>query len=634
MRKIRSYFILFSLAYCTAHAQIAKPYLLKDYGITQNSTDTELYNFTVLNGKAYYACFENCSGLLTSDGTVNGTHPVKSVNAYMFDSIAPFPILKDKFFFVGQTESNENEVWVSDGTSQGTLALGPLGKSRDPEITPATDVVYYKYALEGFETLYVSDGTTAGTKPLNTFQLADLSSSSYLHFVQTLGNRLYFTKRNANAATALWTTDGTIAGTVFLKSFPPASDSNLSGFKELNGKVFFTLSNVTGSYLYVTNNTQAGTKKLASLNVDSQPPYVAFGDYLIFNRQFQDGSSELYRTDGKLGTTKYITSAGSFLASDFLKLNGKLFFMGQIFNNAKRLYCLNPDLQPPVLVDDLNYTIEKGAQPPVAFKGKIYFEAYDYSDNQTKLWVSSGEAGTTQIFTSPYQPNGFKDPRDLFVLHDQLYFWASKYDNFGNDLPLLYRTDGTPGNTNQIKHVNWKPGSSRFIVAGNTLYVTAIDDDIDNPSDYASLWMVDDAANVAYLMVPDSAKYDYLVSGSTVVPFSDGLLIHNRFNDEIGKELYVIHNDGTDETGYPIGMEIPNIHIYPNPSTGQVHFDLGSEGQVRTVVINYSTGQFFQRLRFDSTQTSFDVDFPVQGVYFLTITFRNGRQATKRIVIS
>jgi ELWxxDGT repeat protein len=114
------------------------------------------------------------------------------------------------------TYSEELDLWASDGTAAGTSLLwswgspGPSNDIADAEIRYGLgDFVYFTTEVGG---LYRTDGTAAGT-----IQLASVNDlfwlSSYVH----LGNNVYFiaTTRNRPYAgtTALWTTDGTVAGT-------------------------------------------------------------------------------------------------------------------------------------------------------------------------------------------------------------------------------------------------------------------------------------------------------------------------------------------------------------------------------------------------------------------------------------
>lgn len=630
MYNLRFFLIGLMLASFEVMAQVPKPYLLKDYGSTFTSTSTELYNFTALDGKVYYACHENCSGLWTTDGTLNGTHYVKGITAYLNNRTQAFPIVKHKFFFIDLGDTYD-EVWASDGTSQGTVKLGdlerPTGVTTDPDFSPGSDLIYYRSTTVAGQILVVSDGTPEGTKALKSFP----AGNETLELQQVVGNQLFFTRYNGSNATELWTTDGTVDGTVRLKNFTDPS-VGFGWFRALNDKYVFVTTGGTGAAIHVTGKKEGTTVTIGGLYTWSAAPwYHVFNNHLVFTGIMPDGRNEMFASDGTSAGTANITSSNNgFVANGYLEHQGKLFFV----NGSQRLYSLDTSLQSPVLVDDLNYQISTSTPPLFSFMGQIYFVATDNSTNTRSLWYSTGEPGSTKPFTSPTQAVNYIDAAGFYPFKGALYFWADSYGPGGFQGTLPYRSDGTPENTHQVKNINIKPGFSQFHASANRLFVTALDDLPDTNDDYPSLWLVDSLANKAHLMVPDGAENDFLVYNAVIMPLNNGLLVYNQYNSDIGREIYVIHDDGTDETGYPEGTDIPEIRIYPNPSSGLVHFELGTEGQVNHVLIHDATGRYIGRMDYEQTQTNFDLQFDCYGVYFITIKFWNGTQVVKRVVIA
>jgi len=629
-----TYFFLLAMSFCwsSIYAQAPKLYLLKDFGGSPLSSNTELYHFAKLNGKYYFSCFEHCIGLQTTDGTTNGTHPVNNLISLLYDRDSSFPIIGDKLFFLGDRNPDSPDLWVLDGATEESTFLTHIEGLDDPDPTAAKDLLYYKMATDSSLAICVSDGTPAGTQVLKRFVRVSQSSDTGLRILATLENRLYFANYKAYADAELWTTDGTVNGTVMLKEFNTGSGVALSGFGELNGRYYFSYADGSGVYgvdLYMTDNTAGGTFKLADISGKfAYPWYIKFNNQLVYTRYFPDEHTELYRTDGTVAGNKSIQSSSGLSAQDFSEMNGWLYFLGD-----SRLRRLDSTLQNVDLVDDLPYQVESTGSPLFTFKNHIYFLATDNTTNERGLWYSSGEPGSTKAFKSPGQTDYYRDAFQLFPFKDNFYFWADRYANGSWGGKALYRTDGTPANTQIIGPPLYLHGSSKFVPAGNSFYVTAVDNFIPPNNEYAYLWLLDSTSNAAYRIVPDSVAFEFIGNSSPLLPLDDGLLIHNRFEDAIGRELYVIHNNGTDNTGYLPGTDLPDIRIYPNPSTGLVNFDLGTEGQVRSIVLHYITGEFISMDRFDATQTNFDIEFPVQGVYVVTILFKNGNVVNRRIVI-
>ncbi len=215
-----------------------------------------------------------------------------------------------KLFFVGMADplnSSMNSLIVSDGTDQGTIALAP-----NPSL-PFFEwhnrlyfVAQVSLTNAGSVFLYSTDGTIAGTRvesrvSLGTFPLAVTDTHLFLlspdangvsqlvafdraagtlpqltSFAGTqgfvgltpspaaaIGNRVVFSAANAIAGTELWSSDGTLSGTLQIADlFPGPSSSNPLELTSTRSGVFFIAANSdgVGVRLYVTDGTSSGTR--------------------------------------------------------------------------------------------------------------------------------------------------------------------------------------------------------------------------------------------------------------------------------------------------------------------------------------------------------------------------------------
>ncbi len=203
------------------------------------------------------------SAIWVTDGTTANTNFLKatmtdtSVNNFgLLDAVN----LPGKFIFPVSNETNQFELWQSDGTAAGTVlfksfAPNPTGTTSSPIIyvnfsfNPTTHQLSYPllngkffFSASGPEgnELWMSDGTVAGTqivKDINPGAANGIVSDSYLY--TTSG--MFFAANDGVHGNELWKTDGTAAGTVLVQDiFPGTHNANPVLEFVSNNKVFFT----------------------------------------------------------------------------------------------------------------------------------------------------------------------------------------------------------------------------------------------------------------------------------------------------------------------------------------------------------------------------------------------------------
>jgi ELWxxDGT repeat protein len=160
----------------------------------------------------------------------------------------------------GPDSGQPSQVWRTDGTAAGTRpfeGLAPLaGKAAVSRLTSFGGKLYFFVnAFDGTSALWTTDGTVQGT-----VALVDLGRSSP-RLLTRVGNRLVFT-----IAADLWVSDGTAAGTRAVASFasPIAFDAT-AFFKPAGDHAFFVADDCAhGLQLWVSNGTAAGTVPLTN----------------------------------------------------------------------------------------------------------------------------------------------------------------------------------------------------------------------------------------------------------------------------------------------------------------------------------------------------------------------------------
>jgi ELWxxDGT repeat protein len=123
---------------------------------------------------------------------------------------------ENAFYFVAGDENSNRELWISDGSTAGTVMLDTPGKgSANPlGLYPYNGYLFYRARSNenaSGEELWRSDGTRAGTKMVVDFW-SGLNSSSPTNFCG-VNNKLYFNANNGTVGTELYALAVTPVGT-------------------------------------------------------------------------------------------------------------------------------------------------------------------------------------------------------------------------------------------------------------------------------------------------------------------------------------------------------------------------------------------------------------------------------------
>ena len=267
--------------------------------------------------------------LCKSDGTPGGTGELAFLGANL-------PLLQltasgSNVFFTAANAALGEELWKSDGTEAGTLAvrdIWPDGASSSPDrLTGAAETLFFSAATEaeGRE-LWKSDGTEAGTVLVKDIRPGagssiekapdwlgltvggDLSQG----FTVAVGGTLFFVADDGASGNELWKSDGTAAGTVLVKNIAPGPlGSDPFWLTRVGSRVYFAADNrVDGRELWVSDGTEAGTRRVTDLLPgagSSMPQQLqAIGNILLFSATDGVHGLEAWRTDGTAIGTRMI----------------------------------------------------------------------------------------------------------------------------------------------------------------------------------------------------------------------------------------------------------------------------------------------------------------------------------------
>ena len=447
--------------------------------------------------------------LWRSDGTEAGTvKVVPGFPAPGFPEAGAFAILGSQMYFAAADPAGGTELWRSDGTPGGTAMVRDVNPGAGSVglggLVAVGNTVYFSVdeGTGGVE-LWKSDGTAAGTSRVRDIQPGATGSDPY--FLTNLDGKLLF----AAAGTASgvvgadgfepWTSNGTEAGTGIVaainqNTFSSDRSPDLSRFTVVNGRAFFSGHDALvpgGDELVATDGTSAGTAFVKDINPtgSSSPHNMAKVDGLVYFAA-DDGTSgiELWKSDGTAAGTVRVKDINPGAAGsgprNLVGVNGVLFFAADDGTSGVELWKSDGTEAGTVRVKDIRAG-SQGSDPAhlVNLGGTLYFAAYDNATG-LELWKSDGtEAGTVLvkdvfpgILTLP--GGGFlplsSSPESLTVAGGVLYFVAQDPVS-GRE---LWKTDGTTAGTVRVKDIAPATASSlpgNLVNANGTLYFTADD---------------------------------------------------------------------------------------------------------------------------------------------------------------
>src|SRR5690348_819835 len=157
------------------------------------------------------------SALYKTDGTTAGTTLVKSLGGYGVSGPAPwFLAAGAKAYFVSESNTTGQQVWITDGTAAGTQMITNLfpgaGNARLLGLI-GTDLIFTAPTSPTDWEVFRTDGTDAGTRAITSFPAS--SYSTVIESLITPDGKIYMQLQTAGAnASDTWVSDGNAGGAV------------------------------------------------------------------------------------------------------------------------------------------------------------------------------------------------------------------------------------------------------------------------------------------------------------------------------------------------------------------------------------------------------------------------------------
>jgi len=272
-----------------------------------------------IGGSLYFIASGTGEALVKTDGTEAGTTILHSFDRGLPEQRA---VVGNRLFFSVSiyTDPVQTSLWTSDGTAAGTKPVDTGHVFQHPAFWAAlgSSLLFSNVDAAGIE-LWASDGTAAGTRRLN--RIAPLKPgqqpSFNLNYFQPgsfafAGGRVFFAGDDGIHGRELWVSDGTAAGTRMLADIARgASGSSVASFAAVGNRVFFAADDgVHGRELWVTNGTAAGTRLVADIVPGARSSYLGklagVGGLLLFSADDGVHGHEPWVSDGTRAGTRMV----------------------------------------------------------------------------------------------------------------------------------------------------------------------------------------------------------------------------------------------------------------------------------------------------------------------------------------
>lgn len=273
-------------------------------------------NYRVADGKVYFAANSPEPALWVTDGSSQGTRKIKNVVVSRLkpsllggeDVPIALAAYNGKIFFTAFDSTHGHELWVTDGTEAGTQLFKDL-------LPGAASAYPLCYAVAGGKlffvagevigsdiisrSLWVTDGTSTGTKKISTNFIQRLDLAYKDDFLHVYGDKVYFTLNDLYQG--LWRSDGTAQGTMMVNRDITYADY----FVNYKGRMYFAAKSYNNDrtvkycQMWQSDGTTAGTGMLSPPNPVAPCAVnwtiVEHQDALYFAAEYNAGKYDLIK---------------------------------------------------------------------------------------------------------------------------------------------------------------------------------------------------------------------------------------------------------------------------------------------------------------------------------------------------
>ena len=439
-----------------------------------------------------------------------------------------------------------NEPWVTDGTTAGTMLLKDIAPGSNPsdprymsQMIEMNGSVYFAATSGALDyALWSTDGTTAGTKIVHQFTV-DYDDCPPNNFV-VLNSKLYFAADDVETGCELWTSDGTDAGTTLVADVVPGGGGAYpTQMIAMGSKIVYAGFDETyDREPWISDGTAAGTHRIAN---------IAPGEYLSSNPEnfvvYASGAKVAFVAWVGIEQALYVTDGNTVTQDSPVGMAP-----GWLAATSDMLYYTASGSNCPLLASDECHTLfrvsgsgestllweipEGDSFTELTTVGNVLFLVREFDGIQRVYrWADGGPLGILM----DVRPSLFDYPFQLNSVNGKLIF-AAYSDATGGE---LYISDGTDAGTSLVK--DFEPGEvgsglNSIASFGNRILLS-----VDTTATGPELWVSDGTPSGTTLLKNINIGSAGSFAGERIV-FGDQVLFSAE-DGSVGNELWI--SDGT-----------------------------------------------------------------------------------------
>ena len=397
-----------------------------------------------VNGVAFFAATDGVHGLelWRSDGTSAGTYMVKditpgsgSAQTATVAHLEDFASVNGKLFFTAIAAGTVQQLWVSDGTESGTVALTTPAQINFQNVALSIKGLNNEaYFIGGGGNLYKTDGTTVTLVKVEATDTPerDVVFSSFrgkLHFI---------------SKTTLRRTDGTEAGTRSVKFLGMPNGIGVGGLMEAGGMLYFAASSDPGG-IWKSDGTAEGTTPFTSF--DYLYGMHSAGDRVFFTgRKLSPNDVTPWTTDGTEAGTINLTTDARY-PEQFTAMNNAVYFIAWTGGLGQQIWKTDGTAAGTTRITNIVHANKQTAIDNITAVGNtLFFSASNANESNMDLWKTDGTPEGT-VMVNAGQPGFYPG----WVIYPQSFKGNLYYISSGGGYSFEpFRSDGTTAGTNML----------------------------------------------------------------------------------------------------------------------------------------------------------------------------------------
>jgi ELWxxDGT repeat protein len=366
------------------------------------------------------------------------------------NNMPQFVEFSGKLFFANSTSSNDETVWVTDGTVEGTKNLEEFSNFPTGEKPFIIIDDLSKLIISTNKGMWATDGTDAGTQKFTDHLLRGVWT--YYNWNKgrnaVISNNILIQAFREVFKKDIFITDGTAKGTKTI--FDNEKLINLNKTSKLKNKFILTIeSELDNKYYYYS--LDATTLDTFNFLVNDTKIEISneYKNKIYFLQSHTDTTCALWSSQGTIGTNEIVAiipTRGVTQDSYFKLYNDKLFFTVLDTGYVTTLWQTDGTSAGTKKVSEIFNTSVNYKPKFIEFKDRLLIT----NDNfESIIWITDGTTnGTFELINRGHNDESLI--KSYSIIRNKLF--TIKTDSEGRSFPVI--SDGTKEGTREIKIQN------------------------------------------------------------------------------------------------------------------------------------------------------------------------------------